>query len=179
MVLHLEHILGFAQPFRPQMRPVGVFFAVFGEKRGLAADDGHDRTHSPLPQQRTGVDVVIIVAVVKGQHDRLFRERRTALRVGDKVLDRHGFVAALAQCVEVACQHLGRHDVFALPGAVLQDAVVHDDRERDALLGKHRLHPVLPQQSDAEAQRENRADDLRRRASKAVFQEKSPPRCLS
>ena len=176
MVLYLENVLGLAQPLRTQMRPVGVFLAVFCKERGLAADDRHDRPHPSLPQQRIGIDIVIIVAVVKGQHDRLCRKRRAVPRIRDEIAYRHRLAAARPERIEVAREHLGRDHIFSLPRAVLQDAVIHDDRERPALLGKYRPHPLLPQQADAEAQREQRARHLHRCTSKAVFQEKSPPR---
>ena len=176
MILYLENVLGLAQPLRTQMRPVGVFLAVFCKERGLAADNRHDRPHPSLPQQRIGIDIVIIVAVVKSQHDRLCRERRAVPCVRDEVAYCHRLAAARPERIEVAREHLGRDYIFPLPRVVLQDAVIHDDRERHALLGKHRPHPLLPQQADAEAQREQRARHLHRCTSKAVFQEKSPPR---
>ena len=125
MILHLKHILHFAQAVKPQMRPVGVFLSVVGEKRGLAADDGHNRLHSALFEQRIGINVVVVVAVIEGDHHRLLRQVCAVLYIRQQIAHRYGGIPLLLQGVQIGRQNRRRDDVLALPCAVPQNAVVH------------------------------------------------------
>ena len=125
VILHLKHILHFAQAVKPQMRPVGVFLSVVGEKRGLTADDGHNRLHSALLEQRIGVNVVVVVAVIEGDHHRLLRQVCTVLHIRQQITYRYGGISLHLQGVQIGRQNRRRDNIFALPCAVLENAVIH------------------------------------------------------
>ena len=135
------------------MRPVSVFLSVVGEKCGLAADDGHHRPHPALLKQRIGVNIVVVVAVIKGYHDGLLRQRRAVLHIGQQIADGNGCVSSRPQSVQIRRQYGRRNDVFSLPRRVFQDAVVHEDRHTHAVLrAKYRLNAIRTmQQTNREA----------------------------
>ena len=59
-----------------------IQFAVF---IGFPYNDGKDRFHIIFLQQGIGIQIVIIVAVIKGDHHWLFRQGCTLLHIGDEV----------------------------------------------------------------------------------------------
>lgn len=100
---------------------VCVFYAAALYARSSAADSG-------CPCERQHIDVVVVVPVVKAEHDGLFRQRRTVAHIGDDVRHDDGRVAIFRQPPEVGFQ-LPRLDGI-LAGLVGLDLVVHDDRQR-------------------------------------------------
>ena len=102
-------------------RPLGEIIRVAPEQR-------KDDARRILPQQRQHIDVVVVVPVVKAEHDGLFRQRRTVAHIGDDVRHDDRRVAVFRQPPEVGFQ-LPRLD-GVLAGLVGLDLVVHDDRQR-------------------------------------------------
>ena len=75
---------------------VGVIFLIFIQLTvfiGLPHDDGDNGFHLIFLQQRVGIQVIIIVAVIKGDHHRLFRQGRALLHIGDEITHHHGGAA--------------------------------------------------------------------------------------
>ena len=130
VVLHLdetggEHLI----ELRPcDVRIVDALTRPLGEIVRVASEQRKDDARRILPQQRQHIDVVVVVPVVKAEHDGLFRQRRTVTHIGDDVRHDDGRVAVFRQPSEVRFQ-LPRLDGI-LAGLVGLDLVIHDDRQR-------------------------------------------------
>lgn len=130
VVLHLdeagvEHLVELVPC---DVRIVDALTRPLGEIVRVAPEQRKDDVRRILPQQRQHIDVVVVVPVVKAEHDGLFRQRRTVAHIGDDVRHDDGRVAIFRQPPEVGFQ-LPRLDGI-LAGLVGLDLVVHDDRQR-------------------------------------------------
>ena len=130
VVLHLDKTGGehLVELVPCDVRIVDALTRPLGEIVRVAPEQRKDDARRILPQQRQHIDVVVVVPVVKTEHDGLFRQRRAVAHIGDDVRHDDGRVAVFRQPPEVGFQ-LPRLDGI-LAGFVGLDLVVHDDRQR-------------------------------------------------
>ena len=79
---------------------------VLGKFVGHFSHDGQDRLHVVLFQERIGVIVVVVVSVVKGYHDRIFRQGAAAFGECDDFLHEHRSVAFLFYVFQVSFEEI-------------------------------------------------------------------------
>ena len=130
-------VLDLHQPAFPHLvhhipRHMGIAFLILIQAAvfiGLPHDDGKDGLHTVFLQQRVSVQVIIIVAVIKGEHDRLFRQRGAVPHIGDDLPHGDGMAALPLQKEEVLLQRLRGDDIVPRLLGVGMDAVVHQHRQ--------------------------------------------------
>ena len=106
---------------------------VIGAARGLRTDQRDHRLGLIFLQQRESVSVVVAVAIVKAQNDRLLRQPGAVCRVGNHLRGQDGRVAVIPQPLEVAFETLCLDEIFAFFGAAACNTMIHQDRQLDRL----------------------------------------------
>ncbi len=105
-----------------------------------------------------------LISVVKGNHDRFVGQRHPLLHEQEQVLHQYRGIAIVLKVLHVAPEFIGRYGVFVQPGLILQDVMVHHNRQFNPLrlgrgIGGDRYTRDDPGDRDDQRQR-NRQDQF-------------------
>ena len=89
------------------MGVVGVGILVLGVLVGIPADRGEYHFAVVLLEKGKGVQVIVVIPVVKCQHHRLFRKRLSFLHIGDQIRDDDGGIAVFLEIPQILFEQVG------------------------------------------------------------------------
>ena len=125
-ILHLAH------HFPRAVRVVLAFARLLGVQVRAPPDRREHKFHAVLLGGRERVPVIVVVAVVECDEHRLLRQRRAIFHIAEQILREHRRVAVALQPSEIAFELRRGDHVLPEPPAVVDDRVVHDDRQLHA-----------------------------------------------
>ncbi|CDD53251.1 unknown [Ruminococcus sp. CAG:379] len=115
----------------------------------VTAHHGDHSAHVVLFQQGQALFQIVVIAVVKGDHHRLFRQGLSVVYILHQIGHQHCLIAMVGQIGKVTFQHLRGDNIVAVPAG--KDAVIHQNRQGDPIFSGIR-YAFCPERAASEQQ---------------------------